>query len=232
MITWKGTKEELLRRLAALPVLLGSSGGRDATALSRALGVEMLSIVKAAFVEKGRGGTDEAGIVWKPLSPAYVAYRRRHPGLNQKRGRAAKAGRGSRPLLTAKQDALWRSVYARVLRQGKDGGTAAKIAWTVVKAAGGKTIIGQYGGAQVEIGRDTGRLLASLGPGGTDNVLDAQPGGVRVGTNVKYAKHFHALRPMWPDDPAKFPKAWTDRLAGVMADVVNNILTRIIGGRP
>lgn len=230
MIVWKGTREELLRRLALAPLLLTDRGGRQAEAVTRALGVEMLAIIKEAYLVKSQGGTDDAGIKWGPLSPATVAYGRRHPGLNQKRGRAAKAGRGSRPLLTQRQDRLWRSVYARLVRQGRDSATAAKIAWTVAKQAGGKTIIGQYGGTQVEIGRDTGRLLNSFSPGYGDCILEPAPGSVKVGTNVAYAKHYHAKRPLWPDDPARFPAAWIGRLGGVLDAAFAQALANFLGG--
>jgi len=221
---WSGTDEQLRRRLEELPSLLDHRGGRLATLLARAIGVEMLTIVKEAFVEKGRGGTDAAGISWAPLSPAYVAYHRRHKGLQGRRSRAAKAGRSARPLLTAQQDRLWKSVYASCLRRGDDEATAARKAWGVVKQAGGKTVLEAYGNEKVEIGRDTGRLLASLSPGGGDNLLDANPGVVRVGTNVSYAMHFHKRRPMWPEDPGKFPQVWLERLATVFAEFVRRAI--------
>lgn len=227
---WRGNEAELMRRLARLPLLLGPQGGEQARRLARALGVEALSIIKEAFIEKGRGGSDQAGIKWEPLSARYVAYGRRHKGLTRKRTAAGKKGRSGRPLLTDAQDRLWRGVYASCLRRGDDSATAARKAWGVVKRAGGKTIIGTYGGAAVEIGRDTGRLLASLSPGANENVLIAQPGSVRVGTNVKYAPFFHAKRPMWPADPERFPQAWKDRLAGIVEQYVRNSLGRMLGG--
>lgn len=228
--TFRGTPEQLQRLLERLPALLTAQGGQDAQRLARAVGVEMLSIVKEAYITKARGGTDEAGIKWLPLDPRTIAYGRRHKGLTQKRNRAAKAGRTARPLLTASQDALWRRVFARCVAQGDDKQTAAMKAWGAAKRAGGKTIIGQYGGASVEIGRDTSRLINSLSPGAKDCILDASAGAVRVGSNVEYAQHFHAKRPIWPNDPAGFPDAWLERLGGIMSEFLANWLKRKLGG--
>jgi hypothetical protein len=217
-LTTKLSQVELRARLAALPAALA---GRDPSAqqlaalLAKALGIEALAVIKESYIEKSRGGTDAAGIKWDELSPSTIAYGRRHKGLNAKRTRAAKAGRSSRPLLTAKQDKLWKAVYASSLSRGADPGTAASRAWGVVKAAGGKTIIGQFGTASVEIGRDTGRLLASLSPSSPDAILDAQPGSVRVGTKVEYAGHFAKRRPIWP--AGEWPAAWQKRLADIVA---------------
>jgi hypothetical protein len=223
---WDGGEDALRQRLALLPAALAGQipqYAQAAATVARALGIELLACVKEAFVEKGRGGTGSDGITWKPLSPAHVAYHRRHKGLNQKRGRAAKAGRAGRPLLTKQQDQLWRGVYASCLGRGDDPATAAAKAWGVTKRAGGKTIIGVHGGETVQIGVDTGRLLASLSPGNPDNVLVTTPGTLNVGTNVKYAAAFHARRPLYPPSGV-IPPAWQQRLAAVFAAALPEFL--------
>ncbi|MDE2097160.1 MAG: hypothetical protein KGL39_07930 [Patescibacteria group bacterium] len=225
--------------LTTLPALL-SGHAPDPTGLVRqlqlALGVQAISLVRQAFVTKSRGGTDEAGITWKPLDQRYVAYGRRHPGLKRK-----KPGERPRGLLTAKQDERWRKIFAmtyRVLRtkgmpDEQARGNAAANAWNVLKAEGAKTILDTYGKAPVEIGRDTGRLLNSLSPGvggasgNADQVFRTEPGAVIVGTNVKYAAPFHARRPLWPKDD-QWPKVWLDHLESTLFAGVEILLRRLV----
>lgn len=238
-LVYRGTREQLRLRLRQLPGVLS---GRvpdptgAAESIRQAVGIEALSILKEAYVAKARGGTDEAGIRWAPLDPKTIAYGRRHPGL--------KRGRGPRPLLTKQQDELWRGVFAGTYRRlaaaGDEnaGGNAAALAWVLVKARGGKTILGEYGSRPAEILRDTGRLLNSLSPAHPDNVLRQQPGEVSVGTNVVYAERHHRgdpgrnlpARPLWPDDGDRWPATWTQRLLDVVADGVRDLTRRLAGG--
>ena len=236
------SRESIKAALRQVPgILAGKSPDPtgEGKALLQALGMQALGIVKAAFLVKARGGTDAAGIQWAPLSKKTIAYGRRHPGLEAKRKKAAAEGHKGRPLLTKKQDQLWRAIYASVKAaamragagEGEASGSAAARAWGVVKAQGGKTIIGEYGNTSVEIGRDTGRMYNSLSPdasdfGPTEQILDVEPGRVAVGTNVKYAKFFHAKRPLWPADNA-WPEAWTNRLAETLNDGVMKLLQRL-----
>lgn len=229
-LVFRGSLAELQARLALLPlVLTGRStlASRAMTVMAKSLGVEILNCIKEDFLAKARGGSGADGTTWKPLSEKYVAYHRRHPGLNSKRTKATKAGRGSRPLLSSKQDDHWRAVYASCLRRGDDSSTAAAKAWGAVKRMGGKTIIGQYGKAPVEIGRDTGRLLASLSPGAPDNILDVRPGGVRAGTNVSYAVHFNAVRPIFP---SSVPPAWQERIKAVLEAAMPGLVRELLQG--
>jgi hypothetical protein len=231
------TKTQAKAALRQIPAILaGKQPDRTghAQGILHALGIEALSIVKQAFITKSRGGTDEAGIKWQPLSARYLAYGRRHPGLKRDAS-------NRRPLLTADQDKLWRQVFARTWRgftaKGMDDkdaqGQAASHAWVVVKAAGGKTLLGKYGDAPHEIGRDTGRGFNSLSPGSNspDQILRTEPGAVTVGTNVAYMAHFHAKRPLWPSSD-RVPKAWTDRLGEVLADGIRLMVKALLrGGR-
>ena len=223
-VVFRGTRADLYRRLLALPaVLAGKAPDTDGTArkLLEALGIQALSLIKDAYVTKARGGTDAAGIKWDPLDPRTIAYGRRHPGLNQRRKYAASKGRGSRPLLSAAQDKRWRQIYAAMLNKFRGDADAsahaAAVAWSVVKREGGQTILGKYGGAQVEIGRDTGRLLASLSPGAPDNILRTTAGAVTIGTAVQYAPHFHKKRPIWP---ANFPPEWKAAMEQIVAEAL------------
>lgn len=180
------------------------------------LGLMALSLLKGAFVVKAKGGTDAAGLSWAPLKRTTVAYSRRHPGLAKKKAQAASP---RRPLLTKAQDALWRQTFVRMLRAFKgDKAHAAAYAWVVVKAAGGRTILAEYGDTPVEVGRDTGVLLNSLSPTGSGpgpgGVLRTGPGAVVVGTNVPYARWFHAKRPLWPAG-RDWPPEWRRALQEV-----------------
>jgi len=238
------SRPQVQAALAQVGAILAGRAG-DSTGLARqlqlAVGTEALAIVKEAFIAKSRGGTDAAqaiggtdaaGITWEPLSPRYVAYGRRHPGLKRKH-----AGERPRGLLTDTQDKRWRQIYAQALRRQSGGGmvtsyhqgNAAAIAWTVLKAEGAVTIFEKYSSAPVEIGRDTGRLFNSLSPGTNhpDQVLRPELGAVAVGTNVSYAGPFHARRPLWPAE-GKWPQAWLDRLQGVLEDGIALMVERLV----
>jgi len=242
--TYHGSRASLMEKLRELPALLAGKSAdpaKDRDRLMGALGLQALTLIKDAYVTKSRGGTDEAGIHWEPLSPRYVAYGRRHPGLARKRTLAAKAGRARRPLLTKAQDELWRRIYVRNLRrmqkQGKSKaeGIAAAIAWATVKRAGGKTILAEYGKTHVEILRDTGRLLNSLSPGSSpaptssDQIFRVEAGAIVVGTNVYYASFVHKKRPLWPNDPNGIPASWWARLGDTLSDGLAMLLQRKLG---
>ena len=232
---FQGNRDALRARLGQLRDALA---GRVPAALAsaqrawEAVGIEALAITREAFLDKSRNGQDAAGVRWAPLSPRTIAYGRRHPGLKAKRTRAAKAGREKRPLLTSSHDSLWRGIYASALKRGKTPQEAAMLAWAIVKSRGGKTILGQYGGTQVETLRDTGRLFASLGPGAPGNKLDAGGGVVTVGTNVVYAQSHQKgtsripARPIFHEGP--WPQVWQDRLAGILAEAVKAVIADLL----
>lgn len=223
-------------KLNAMLASLGQAlAGRLNDAVSRRLhddalrnvGLEALAVVKQAFVVKARGGTDDAGQSWPPLKPETVAYGRRHPGKRKSKKP------GSRPSLTPTQNAAWRKAFAQVKAarmaagDGEDAASAvaAGHAWNVVKGMGARTVLEKYGGAKVEINRDTGRLLASLSPGKPGCLIEVGQRSVSVGTSVPYAPFVHARRPLWlPVD--RWPKAWTDRLAETLKRVLAEHLRR------
>ena len=224
--TYTGRREDLVDRLRGLPgMLAGNTPDPDGTVrgLLLALGLQALSLIKTAFIVKSRGGTDEAGIRWKPLDPRYVAYGRGHPG--RPRG-------GPRPTLNADQDRQWRAVYAGVSRslvnKGMDakeaGGRAAAAAWIHAKANGATTLLEMYGNAPVEILRDTGLLLNTLSPGSgsADQILRPEPGKVTVGSDLKKAGRLHKDRPLWPD--GDLPASWWQRLSDTLGDGIGLVI--------
>lgn len=217
-------RAELTRVLRKLPEIAagGGEGQNLAAALLVRVGMTILSRIRAAFVVKSRGGTDEAGERWKPLKPETIAYSRRHPGIPRKRP-------GSAPsyMLTEKQKQRWYKLYGQFLAAYKgDKGHAAAHAWFILKSEGAKTLLGTYGSTQVEILRDTGLLINSLTPGIDVSSMASVPpkkphqvfqlgkGEVIIGTNRKgAAAHHHGVpgrlpqRRLWPE-PRKWPRSW------------------------
>jgi phage gpG-like protein len=146
--------EQVRRAVAALPALAAGRGApADAQAVSTAVGLTLLNLVKRAFLVKSGGGTDEAGIKWAAHAPATVARR----------------GKGA-PLL-----------------------------------------------------RDKGILFNSL------SMTLSRPGEVGVGSNVPYAIHAHAKRPLWPD-PKDWPSRWWDVMGRAARDALVAVLRRTVGG--
>lgn len=214
------------------------AGGVIANAMMVRCGMVALGRIRTAFIAKARGGMDEAGDSWKPLKPSTIAYSRRHrkkPGSlseSQVFSRAKKlpwipkasvrAGHAPSYALTKKQRDRWWDVYRRGLAMFKgDKGHAARRAWFILKSEGATTLIAQYGGAQVDILRDTGLLLSSLSPGvkSAEQVFRVEPGEVIVGTNRKWAAVHHRgipgrlpQRRLWPE-PGRWPSSWWQDIA-------------------
>ncbi len=221
--TFQGTRAELR---SLLQQVAGIAAGRlrDPTGLAQALqlriGVACLSQVQQDFVVKSRGGTGRDGIKWPPLKPATIAQRRTTAGERKAAG-LTKANQ-FRGLLTASQDTRWRQIFgtrlAKLLATGVPieaaKAIAARIAWATLKGEGAKTKLALFGGRQVDIGRDTGRMFRSLSPGVEDRPsgeaeqeFRVEPSKVIVGSNVPYFLPFHRKRPCWPAG-GKIPAAW------------------------
>ena len=191
-VVFHGTRAELRNLTYRLGAILA---GREADTVGVArgfllsLGVAALSDIKDAFVTKARGGTDEMGITWPPLSKKYLAYGRRFgrgekvgltraAGLDPKLNRFA-PGRG-KGLLTKAELERWRQIFSRTWpRFYVSTGSivyakamAARIAWATLKKEGAKTKLEVFGNRQAEILRDTGILLNSLSPG----IVSGTPG--------------------------------------------------------
>lgn len=209
------------------------AGGSVANAMMTRCGMAALGRIRAAFIVKARGGTDEAGDRWKPLKPETIAYSRRHrkkpgdPSQSRVFSRAKKLPWVPKPkvraayapsyALTASQNSRWWDVYRQGLAMYRgDKSHAARRAWVILKGEGATTLIAQYGGAQVDILRSTGLLLASLTPGVTvlEQVFRIKPGEVIVGTNRRGAAAHHRgipgrlpQRRLWPE-PSRWPPSW------------------------
>src|SRR5579859_5114220 len=117
-ILYRGTVAQL-RQTIRRAVALMAGREPDPTGLVEGLllrvGTVALSFIKQAYTDKARGGIDEAGIQWQPLSPKTIAYGRRHPGLSRIRSKVKGTSRERRPLLTAALDKRWRQLYSRAV---------------------------------------------------------------------------------------------------------------------
>lgn len=214
--------------VAALGNLKQSPAMRPA--LMRA-GFALLGRIRRAFIAKARGGTDEAGDRWQPLSAKTLAYGRRGAGGRSR----AEQKRSARPSqsLTAKQQTRWWDLYRQGLAIFKGNkASAAKRAWAISKGEGAQTLISKYGTQQAEILRSTGALLASLSPGAghPNQIFHAGQGVVTIGTNRKGASAHHngvpgrlPQRRLWPD-PKKWPASWwkdiTDQVRQGVVDAI------------
>lgn len=213
----RATRRQVRAAVASLPTV-ARSGGPLANAMMTRVGLAILARIRTAFVAKARGGTDEAGGQWQPLSPKTVAYSKTRQRGKGGRTRTEKK-RESRPsqALNKKQQDRWWEVYRRVLAASKgDKRRAAAVAWAVLKREGARTLVDKYGSRQVEILRDSGLLLNSLSPGtsSAEQVFRVGPGEVIVGTNRKGAAAHHngvpgklPQRRLWPA-PSNWPASW------------------------
>ena len=221
----RGTRAEVRKAIvnAASAASGRSHEGREAAAaLQVRIGMTALAYIRDAFVVKSKGGADASGLKWPPLSPKTIAYSRRHPGVPDKKTRAA-----FRPSwnLTDKQREKWWDNYRKALARFKgDKEKAAALAWFIAKGEGAKTLLEKYGSTSVLILRDLGLLLNSLSPGVTPGDVENQvfrigPGEVIIGTNRKHAASHHygipgklPQRKLWPD-PEDWPSAWWQGIA-------------------
>lgn len=229
IVRFRGSRAELVTLLRTL-VDAVTGAGPDRLAVARPVlargAVALLSRIQGAFVQKARGGVGDDGIQWEPLKRKTIAARRTSRAELKSFG---VSGRRERGLLTPAENKRWRAIYASTLAQLRARGVAgaeslaAQRAWGILKAAGAKTKLDVLGGRVVEIGRDTGALLNSLTPGleespvkPADQILEAEPGRITVGSNKPYAEHFHAKRPLWPAD-GTLPDAWWDAVGQAIA---------------
>lgn len=221
----RGTKQsvrEAVYRAASAAAGKTSEGREAADALQVRLGMVALARIRDAFVVKSKGGTDDCGLKWPPLSKKTIAYSRRHPGVPPSSQRAA-----FRPsyMLTDAQRVKWWKLYSKALAMfAGDKNRSAAYAWKIIKAEGGKTLIGTYGDTAVLILRDTGLLLNSLSPGVVggratpenieNQVFRVGQGEVIIGTNRKGAAAQHngipgrlPQRRLWAE-PSQWPAEW------------------------
>ncbi len=245
----RASRADVLTIIRSAPSAMRGAGGVQEALLFR-VGQALLGRVKAAFVAKAAGGADEAGLSWQPLSKATVAYKRRHPVLSRAGNPTGKrlprsgqrASKAPSYQLTAEQWRRWWQAYRHYLRNfSGDKAHAAGAAWLVLKAQGARTLMEVYGGAKVEILRDTGLLLNTLTPGvsgkgASQQVFRVSPGEVVVGTRRAWAWTHHygvpgkiPRRPLWPP-PSSWPPPWWDELLGEAVAGAADVIIHLLGG--
>jgi len=173
--------------------------------------------LNASFWARAKRGADDLGNIWAPLAPSTHAYKPLSP---MEKGTYSIDGTLKRGLLTPAQDHLWRTIFARIYQRAKKKGVsdkeakkeAAERAWGVVKARGGRTLIGL--GRITDTNIRTGRLVAATKPGTVtnnryyapkDQVIRIGPrGAVKITFNIPYIKRVDAVRPVVPPDISKW----------------------------
>ncbi len=230
----RATRAELRKLFARLPSWV--SGARSGPPLVQQLqvrvGLSVLSLIQEAFIIKSRGGSDETGLRWAPLSPNTIAYSRKHPDVPKKKVRAKFAPSW---MLTPH----WRRYWWELVRAGHHPGSA----WRIIKEGGARTLMMVYGGTKVDILRDTFLLFNSLSPAqppdtaGTApvktpaQVFRLQRGEVIVGTSRKWAHTHHQgvpgripQRRLWPETSRWTARWWSIMLTQYRLGVIDIVL--------
>jgi phage gpG-like protein len=216
LYTRSGKRPDIARIVAlASQAAVGQQQAEIARGIWLRVGMQLLSLIKDAFVVKAAGGVDAAGDSWPRLAKSTVAYSRRHPGVlwpGAKRAPFAPSW-----MLNKQQRERWWQLYRQFggtapagrayHAKGVNKGWAAARAWMVLKSEGAKTLMSEYGDMELQPLRSTGSLLNSLTPGvEPDQIVDGltQPvtpkdeqvfrllaGRVVVGTNRLWAGVHH-----------------------------------------
>lgn len=222
------SRESVLRALRSIPQKMRAGGVIPDTTLENC-GLILLDHIQEAFAVKSQGGTDEAGETWKPLHPRTIAYRR----AKRSRAETARAGHPSQALTQAQQDRWWQVYRQQLARFRGDKSSAAKAAWTTLRAEGAHTLLDKYGNERVDILRDTNDLMNSLTPHSNSDmaVFRVTPAQVEVGTRRPHALSHHKgvpqnnlpQRKLWPA-PRDWPDYWW---AGILTEVQVGIVEMV-----
>lgn len=249
-------REEIERLIRSLPAMLAGKIP-DAYGIVRGFKLRVafsfFSIIRENFIVKSRGGTDEAGIRWRPLSERYLAYTRpmgRNGSGSRQPPRAGRSAPGGNDgFMSAAQLKQWRRWYASALKYlalqmplGEAKARAAASAWAKSKRAGVRTKLEVFGRREVEILRDRGILFNSLSPGvltvlacdadyappAPEQVVRELGDGLLCGTNVEYAAKHHLGLDNCPPRPfwptdGNLPETWLAEMTEVGASGLESI---------
>ena len=219
------------------------------------MGTAVLGMVKDDYEVKSRGGVGEVGGKWEPLSLATLLLRHKVTTKSSRR-RLYKVYRA----LPAEQRGMFRTAFQRlraayrgqersavrkalkILEKKRRAGTVSVTRYKRLKRELELVTPKQvrklaFAGAFAEILRDTGRLMNSFSPGlakAGDQILEAVPGKVTVGTNVTYFKYHQSKDPrkqkadgsgpilprrqVLPDDGEPLPDSWWGAMTNALAD--------------
>lgn len=173
---------------------------------------QIMMRLNRSFWARAKRGADDLGNTWKPLSPKTHAYKPLSP---IEKNTYEIANTMTRGLLTPEQDLVWRTIFARIynrlIKKGISEYTAKKNAgmraWGVVKARGGRTLIGLNRITDTNI--RTGVLVAATRPGSVANNryypvknqrIQINPRSVKISFDIPYAKDVDRQRPIVPDN--------------------------------
>jgi len=202
-------RSQLVGRLRSLPAILSGkstdpSGNEIRDVFFSRFVHHLFGMIHEAFEEKSRGRADSTGEKWKPLSRKTIAQRPPQPPKSPDR----------KGILTKEQTRLWRGIFASTfarlaprIGEGEAKARAAKIAWGVVKARGGKTKLEVLGSRKVKLLHVSGRLEDSLKPGRLtttgytpphEQIFRQDSSSITIGSEVPYASRQHRHRRLWP----------------------------------
>lgn len=185
------------------------------TTYSSIMSYELMKRINASFWARAKRGADDLGNTWKPLAPRTHIYKPLSP---MEKETYELDGTEVRGLLTPMQDQLWKTIFARTYnRMVKKGSPpseakkeAAKRAWGVVKARGGRTKLDTFSGRITDTNIRYGRLVAATRPGTVSNnryyppknqkVVIGNRGQISITFNIPYIKKVDAVRPVIPNN--------------------------------
>lgn len=226
-ITTRLGRRDIKELIESLPATL--SGGKHSKVTSKVLRNKFWSLfvqnfmteLHDAFMVRSRGGADETGLKWKPLSRKTIAY-----GRPIKQGDLPRRSAGrTRGILTKQQDRIWRGIFRSFFTdRAKDLGVqearvqAAKLAWAIVKKNyGAETKIDKLGSRKVLMLIKSHKLEKSLRAGRSSSrgkylpynrsqKVDITPGKITITPEIEYAGYQHRTRRLWPS--AKKMEPW------------------------
>ena len=215
-VTVRSTRAAIKTALQSVPQGVASnySVSRD-EALENA-GTAILAHIHEAFIVKSKGGTDDAGDRWAPLSPVTIAIRKRRDGKSS-----------VRTLLDKKR---------KRVERGDNRTPAQRRAQNIIK--GGKARRrNRYDSDRDDILVDTGALLDSLSPwsDSPDKIFKVTGNGVTLGTRREGAMDHHTgvpernipQRRLWPE-PTNWPDSWWQDIKDeVVQSVVRSIVEKM-----
>ena len=214
---WGRTPKQLIEEFLSK---LSYSGDADIDAVLHKAGMVALGHIKKAFIAKSRGGSDEVGDRWQPLSPRTIVYSRKAGRTKTERGRASHPSQA----LTKKQQQRWWDLYRRGLAiYNGDKEHAARRAWFILKSEGVTTLFDKYRSAKVDILRVTDSLLNGM-------LVRVEGGEILIEATAKHSAAHHygtshiPQRRLWPE-PSRWPQSWWDDITGAIQDGLNEIVS-------
>jgi hypothetical protein len=253
-LRFNGTRADVVAAAVQLARML-SGRAVDTFGIMRgfgsAIGFAVLSDIQAAYIEKSRGGTDEAGIRWPKLQPRTIANRR--VGAGDRRDSDLIRRRETIRKRETKK-ALRRFLLS--LPESEARRRAAIVGGIKATQQTGRTKLKTLGNRNVEILRDRGILFNSLSPGSLvgdpataaytppsgdgaeEQIFEVRQGLISAGTNVVYAStHQHGdasrnipARPIFPPED-QIPNVWWQRWLGVGSQALVAAMRLLLANR-